>query len=129
MNKPLRIAIILALTVIVLTPLAFVVYQSMLDAPFYSNTAAFSNFAYDFVFTDSAFYAALKTSAIVATGMTAIAVPLGILLAFLIVRTDLDVTGLSRSSSFRCSFHRWFWPLATSWRLALSASSACGCAI
>ncbi|WP_228141819.1 hypothetical protein, partial [Acinetobacter baumannii] len=42
-----------------------------------------------FIFEDEDFWTALGTSIIVASGMTAIAVPLGVVLAFLLARTDI----------------------------------------
>ena len=92
MNRGLRIAVIVLLAVAVLAPVGLVVYQSFLDGPFFQPTTAWTLSAYEFVFDDDDFYDALRNSAIVATGMTAIAVPIGALLAFLLVRTDLPGT-------------------------------------
>src|SRR5436190_9853832 len=73
-------------------PLGLIFYQSLLDAPFFAphkvGTGAFS-----FISTDSDFWDALKTSIVIATAMGLIAVPLGGILAFLMIRTDLPGRG------------------------------------
>lgn len=89
MKPGFRIAVIVALAVAVLGPVGLVVYQSFLDGPFFQPTTAWTLSAYEFVFDDDDFFDALRNSAVVACGMTAIAVPIGALLAFLLVRTDL----------------------------------------
>ncbi len=89
MPRPWRIAIILMLAVAVFAPVGLVVYQSFLDGPFFQPTTRLTLSAYEFVLEDEDFFDALRNSVIIATGMTAIAVPLGALLAFLLVRTDL----------------------------------------
>jgi iron(III) transport system permease protein len=73
----------------VLAPLSLVFYQSVLTAPFFQPSARFSPEAYAFVFADEDFWSAFWTTALIAAGMTAIAVPLGAALAFLMVRTDV----------------------------------------
>jgi iron(III) transport system permease protein len=73
----------------VLLPLAIVLYQSFLDAPFFQPSAKLSLSAFRFVLSDRDFHRAFATTAILACGMTAVAVPLGSILAFLLVRTDL----------------------------------------
>jgi iron(III) transport system permease protein len=84
-----RAAVVLIAATAILCPLAIIVYQSFLDGPFFQATSKLSFSAYQFVLQDADFHRALTSTAIVATGMTAIAVPLGALLAFLVVRTDL----------------------------------------
>lgn len=74
---------------LVLAPLALVVYQSFLSDPFFTPTASFTLDAYRFVVDDPDFWRALWTTLALAAGMTAIAVPIGAVLAFLVVRTDL----------------------------------------
>ena len=86
---PVRAAGVAAVALVVLSPLALVLYQSLLDAPFFMPRAAFSNDAYEYVFTDPDFHSALITTVMIAVGMTAIAMPLGGILAFLVSRTDL----------------------------------------
>jgi iron(III) transport system permease protein len=73
----------------ILLPLAIVVHQSLLDGPFFQATSRRSLSAFRFVFADADFHRALGTTLAVALGMTAVAVPLGSALAFLVVRTDL----------------------------------------
>jgi iron(III) transport system permease protein len=84
-----RIAVVLATGCAVLLPLAIIFYQSFLDAPFFQPSAKLSLSAYRFVLTDSDFHRAFGITLAVALGMTAVAVPLGAFLAFLLVRTDL----------------------------------------
>jgi iron(III) transport system permease protein len=74
---------------LVLAPLTLVVYQSFLSDPFFTPTASFTLDAYRFVLADPDFWRALWTTLALAAGMTVIAVPIGAVLAFLIVRTDL----------------------------------------
>src|SRR3974390_1790097 len=82
--------IVLGVTALaVVAPLSLVVYQSFLTAPFFDPTAKFGFLAYSFVFADSDFWQAFWTTIAIAGGMAAIAVPLGALLAFLMVRTDV----------------------------------------
>src|SRR5471030_858753 len=76
-------------TLAVVAPLSLVVYQSFLTAPFFDHSARLSLTAYSFVFADSDFWQAFCTTLAICTGMVSIAVPLGALLAFLMVRTDM----------------------------------------
>jgi iron(III) transport system permease protein len=71
----------------VLAPLSLIVYQSLLDAPFFETHHA-GLAAYDFIFADPDFWTALRNSLVIAAGMTIIAVPLGAVLAFVMERTD-----------------------------------------
>jgi iron(III) transport system permease protein len=84
-----RGATILVTALAVLSPLSLILYQSFLTAPFFDprKTAGFG--AYEFVFADPDFWSAFGNSAMLAIGMTLIAVPLGALLAFVMERTDL----------------------------------------
>jgi iron(III) transport system permease protein len=82
--------IVIAVTALaVLAPLSLVFYQSFLSAPFFQPSAKLSLDAYAFVLADEDFWNAFATTLIIAGGMAAIAVPLGAVLAFLIVRTDV----------------------------------------
>ncbi len=82
--------VVLGLTTLaVAAPLSLIVYQSFLTAPFFDPTAKFGFFAYSFVFADPDFSQAFWTTLAICTGMVAIAVPLGALLAFIMVRTDV----------------------------------------
>ncbi|WP_018260917.1 ABC transporter permease [Methylobacterium sp. WSM2598] len=84
-----RALIAALIAIIILAPVALVVWQSFLSAPFYSARARPSLAAYHFVLGDGDFWGALANSLLLSASMVAIAVPLGSLLAFLIVRTDL----------------------------------------
>ena len=84
-----RRAIIAVMAVFVLAPLLLIAYQSFLTAPFFDAKAQLSFWAYGFVFAEADFWKALSTTVGLAVGMTAIAVPLGALLAFLLTRTDI----------------------------------------
>jgi iron(III) transport system permease protein len=82
--------LIIGLTALaVLAPLSLVFYQSFLTAPFFQSTAQLSVEAYKFVFADEDFWSAFATTLMLGAGMTAIAVPLGAGLAFLMARTDV----------------------------------------
>ncbi len=87
--RPVRWAGVATVAVAVLAPLGLVLYQSLLNAPFFAPTARVGLGAYRFVLADPDFHSAFATSVVIAFGMVAIAMPLGGILAFLIVRTDL----------------------------------------
>ncbi len=89
MTRPIRITVIVVTAIVVLVPVLLVVWQSFLDGPFFARNVQLVGGAYGFVLSDDDFYAALGNSALIAVGMTAIAVPLGAALAFLIVRTNI----------------------------------------
>ncbi|OQS41221.1 ABC transporter permease [Chromobacterium haemolyticum] len=78
-----------ALALLVLTPLSLVIYQSLLDQPFFMADKNVGLVAYRFVFADPDFWSALGNSLVIAAGMALIAIPLGGVLAFLMARTDL----------------------------------------
>ncbi len=77
------------LAVIVLAPIALIIYQSLLDGPFFAPKSKLSIEAYRYILTDEMFYDALWNTVIMAVGMVAIAVPLGAALSFLLTRTDV----------------------------------------
>src|SRR5438132_583398 len=82
--------VVIGLTALaVLAPLSLVFYQSFLTAPFFQPAARLSLNAYAFVLSDPEFWSAFATTVLVAAGMALIAVPLGAVLAFLMVRTDV----------------------------------------
>src|SRR5262245_65687670 len=85
----LRLPTLAILTLLVLLPVGVIVYQSFLDEPFFAAAARLSLTSYQFVLAEPDFKRAFLTTLSLAAGMTAIAVPLGGLLAFLVVRTDL----------------------------------------
>ena len=84
-----RIGVISLTALAVFLPLGLIFYQSLLNAPFFMPGKALGLGAFEFIFADSDFWDAFKNSLIIATGMAVIAVPLGGILAFLMVRTDL----------------------------------------
>ena len=84
-----RFTVVLVTGVAVALPLVIVIYQAFLDAPFFQPSAKLSVSAFRFVFADEDFHRAVWTNLILAFGMTAIAVPVGSAMAFLMVRTDL----------------------------------------
>ncbi|HEY7219521.1 MAG TPA: iron ABC transporter permease [Candidatus Binatia bacterium] len=89
MSRTLRLFAVIGVALVVFGPLGLIIYQSFLSEAFFSPTAALSLGAYSYVLTDSGFHSAFGTSLLVSFGMTLISVPLGSLLAFLLVRTDL----------------------------------------
>jgi len=88
-NRTFRSFAVVTVALVVFGPLGLIIYQSFLSEAFFSPTASPSLGAYQYVLADSGFHSAFGTSLLVSFGMTVIAVPLGSLLAFLLVRTDL----------------------------------------
>lgn len=89
MPRRLRIALILATGLFVLSPILLIGWQSFQSDAFFKPGAKVSLKAFQFVLTDEDFYKSLWNSVQISVGMTLIAVPLGSLLAFLLVRTDV----------------------------------------
>lgn len=87
--SPLRLLPVLGVALVVLGPLGLLVYQSLLSAPFFDPTASYSTEAFRYILSNPDFHRAFGTSFLISLGMTSIAVPLGSLLGFLVVRTDL----------------------------------------
>lgn len=82
--------VVVTLTVIaIFLPLALIFYQSFLSAPFFAPVKTFSLDPYRFIFDDPDFRVAFRNGFLLAGGLALIAVPLGAMLAFLMVRTDL----------------------------------------
>jgi iron(III) transport system permease protein len=73
----------------IFTPLCLIFYQSFLSAPFFAPDKVPGLEAYRFIFDDPDFVTAFRNGLMLATGLALIAVPLGGMLAFLMVRTDL----------------------------------------
>ena len=89
MRAALPRLVVIALTALaVFLPLGLIFYQSLLDAPFFMPHRLGLG-AFEFVFADPDFWNSLRNSVVIAIGMAVIAVPLGAILAFLMVRTDL----------------------------------------
>ncbi|MFJ1300429.1 ABC transporter permease [Pseudomonadota bacterium AL_CKDN230030165-1A_HGKHYDSX7] len=84
-----RGVVVLLTALAIYAPLSFIVIQSFLSAPFFSPSKVFSLDAYRFIFDDPDFYKALRSGFILAFGLAAISIPLGGMLAFLMIRTDL----------------------------------------
>ena len=74
---------------VVLAPLLLILYQSLLNAPFFDASAQVGVGAFDFIFDDPDFWQSARNSLLIAGGMVTVALPLGAMLAFLMVRTDL----------------------------------------
>ena len=87
-NWPRAIVVVLACLAIFL-PLFLIFYQSFLSAPFFMPDKELGLDAFRFIFEDADFWLAFKNGMLLASGLAAIAVPLGGMLAFLMVRTDL----------------------------------------
>jgi iron(III) transport system permease protein len=83
-----RTSVIGVTALAVFLPLGLIFYQSLLNAPFFLPHKISAG-AFEFIFADSDFWDSLENSLIIATAMVVIAVPLGGILAFLMVRTDL----------------------------------------
>jgi iron(III) transport system permease protein len=90
----LRAPTVVVLVTLVLLPVGIVVYQSLLDEPFFSPVARLSLSSYEFILGEPDFARAFLNTLGLAAGMTAIAVPFGAVLAFLVVRTDLPAKSL-----------------------------------
>jgi iron(III) transport system permease protein len=87
-NWPRAIVVVLTCLAI-FVPLFLIFYQSVLSAPFFMPDKVLGLDAFRFIFDDSDFWLAFKNGMLLASGLAAIAVPLGGMLAFLMVRTDL----------------------------------------
>jgi iron(III) transport system permease protein len=82
--------IVVTLTLLaIFVPLVLIFYQSVLSAPFFSPARELSLEPYRFIFDDPDFRQAFINGFALACGLALIAVPLGGMLAFLMVRTDL----------------------------------------
>lgn len=84
-----RYIVVALTTLFILAPVTLIVWQSFLSDAFFSLQAKATLEAYQFVLEDPGFWDALRNTIILSSGMVIIAVPLGALLAFLMVRTDM----------------------------------------
>jgi iron(III) transport system permease protein len=91
-NWPRGVVVAVAATAIFL-PLFLIFYQSFLNAPFFMPVKELGFDAYRFIFEDPDFSVAFKNAFWLAAGLAVIAVPLGGMLAFLMIRTDLPGKG------------------------------------
>lgn len=109
--------VVVCITALVIyVPLLFIVVQSFLSAPFFSRSKSWSLEAFAFIFTDPDFYLALRSGFILAFGLVIIAIPLGGILAFLMVRTDLPGRRIIEPLILVPIFvSPWCWALATWW--------------
>ncbi len=89
---PARASVIGLTALFVFLPLGLIFYQSLLDAPFFMPHKVGPG-AFEFIFADSDFWDSLENSLVIAAAMAVIAVPLGGILAFLMIRTDLPGRG------------------------------------
>ncbi|WP_034299705.1 iron ABC transporter permease [Herbaspirillum sp. RV1423] len=86
--------VVVALTALaIFVPLLLIFYQSFLSAPFFAPVKTLTLDSYRFIFDDSDFRQAFVNGFYLASGLALIAVPLGGMLAFLMVRTDLPGRG------------------------------------
>ena len=92
LNWPRGVVVVLA-SIAIFLPLFLIFYQSFLSAPFFMPVKELGLDAYRFIFGDPDFTMAFKSAFFLATGLAAIAVPLGGMLAFLMIRTDLPGKG------------------------------------
>ena len=88
LNWPRGLVVTLTAIAIFL-PLTLIFYQSFLSAPFFMPNKIFTLDSYAFIFDDPDFRVAFINGFALASGLALIAVPLGAMLAFLMVRTDL----------------------------------------
>ncbi|KAF1046059.1 MAG: Sulfate transport system permease protein CysW [Herbaspirillum frisingense] len=88
LNWPRGLVVLLA-SLAIFVPLLLIFYQSFLSAPFFAPVKELTLDSYRFIFDDPDFRQAFINGFTLAAGLTVIAVPLGGMLAFLMVRTDL----------------------------------------
>ena len=84
-----KIAVIILTAIAVFLPIGLLFWQSFLNAPFFQPEKLYGLDAYRFIFEDPDFKRAFLNSLYISLGMAFISVPLGGLLAFLMVRTNL----------------------------------------
>lgn len=84
-----KIVVIILTAIAVFLPIGLLLWQSFLDAPFFQPEKLYGLEAYRFIFEDPDFKRAFLNSFYISLGMAFISVPLGGLLAFLMVRTNL----------------------------------------
>ena len=92
LNWPRGLVVMLS-ALVIFFPLYLIFYQSFLSAPFFMPSKTLGFDAYRFIFDDPDFRTAFSNGLLMAIGLTVIAVPLGGMLAFLMVRTDLPGRG------------------------------------
>jgi hypothetical protein len=93
----LRLPTVVILAAVVLLPVGWLSIRAFSTNRFSRPRHGLSLASYAFILSEPDFARAFVTSVILAAGMTAIAVPLGGLLAFLVVRTDLPAKRADRA--------------------------------
>lgn len=88
-NESWRNGVVALTALFILAPVGLILWQSFLTDAFFNARSEFTTDTYAFVLGDPGFWAALRNTVTLALGMVVIAVPLGSLLAFLMVRTDM----------------------------------------
>ena len=88
-NESWRSGVVGLTALFILAPVGLILWQSFLTDAFFNARAKLTASTYAFVLSDPGFRDALGNTLILSAGMVLIAVPLGALLAFLMVRTDL----------------------------------------
>ena len=89
-TMPLSRKVVIILTAIaVFMPIGLLCWQSFLNAPFFQPEKNYSLDPYRFIIEDPDFKRAFLNSLYISCGMALVSVPLGGLLSFLMVRTDL----------------------------------------
>lgn len=88
-NESWRSGVVGLTALFILAPVGLILWQSFLTDAFFNARAKLTASTYAFVLSDPGFRDALVNTLILSAGMVLIAVPLGALLAFLMVRTDL----------------------------------------
>lgn len=88
-NESWRNGVVALTALFILAPVGLILWQSFLTDAFFNARSSLTTDTYAFVLGDPGFWAALRNTVTLALGMVVIAVPLGSLLAFLMVRTDM----------------------------------------
>jgi iron(III) transport system permease protein len=84
-----RITVIIVTVIVIFLPISLLCFQSLLNAPFFQPGKHLSIGAYRFIFADPDFKRSFLNSLYISCGIGFISVPLGALMAFLLVRTDM----------------------------------------
>lgn len=88
-NESWRNGVVALTALFILAPVGLILWQSFLTDAFFNARSSLTTDTYAFVLGDPGFWDALRNTVTLALGMVVIAVPLGSLLAFLMVRTDM----------------------------------------
>lgn len=88
-SSPLGTVMVVVIGTMIAAILGLLFYQSLLPGAFYAADKTIGLSAYSYVFRDPAFWKAMGTALFIALTMVVVAVPMGILFAFLLNKTDL----------------------------------------